>query len=1753
MSCGLNVFNESFSNTELGNISYEQIFNAFDNFVQEELGRGFTKVSETSFQVLGTKSALHHQTVIDLNNKLKLQVLKNVKDNIYQYDDQILATLLKNSFEIVQEYTNNIEADGFNDLSFEPSFKHTSTQELPSAVIKKQIAFLEHYKSVLQQNKKELEAQLTHSRFHGNDATQQKTYTNQFRKEKIKIERDIQQIDAILKGDKNQKSIKDFIKYLQDPVNHNTESLFIMIEQHLDRLETLLTPTKITILQNRNEAKEILDFYQNILNLYADANNVLFSQEERKLLEPETLKIFNEYVNQIKDLSEKLYIFEIGTIQKALQDSPVVDAKTILNVGYGFASDFKNYQRLKTTAARLTPEQQVFISEFERHYKNILELKSDYTQEQLELAQLKTLYNRMFLGENEDISFFTYLILDIGSSFENNGMIPQLMLSEITRVSDHYSMVLAGETEKLENLKKEADKTLKKLGLTSRFFKELDNRTKKLTGKLISRFSSEYTSKTEYYKEATNRHYKTAEIEKRVKAEASEWHNNNSIIVNLQSIPELRDIFSNPNNPAFNLIPSAMFKIDVNHVDLLKKQLGQEGYDNLVRETVKSVEDFFTKRQALILNLILKYSPGATLQDLLTGYPEAAATLKNFDLGDPMIQHSLFNQGMDVEYKNLHTIPKLTEDYSTAFKTVESTPELKAYYDQLVNILQQIYTSKPYELQKTSHPLEVGTWEKSFSENVSDFWKDVVQNPSTFFSLKTLLVFSSPFRKMFEKTIVNNMFKHNADKKTFTRDFVTKAKKKDLNPNTYFKNPKSEIFKDFKVLAIEIATLLRQDGKALGNKSITKNTLVEKKLIPQSILKILDEYGDYSLYLKTIEVENATTGEVETQEFLEIGNFLMDYVVNQHAETQTDNLNMAISYHYAQAMSYKSLKEVAPIINLLEKHYFHQQIPGIGTRANSNKKEFARYLNWKQRVLFEDFSKIDIAEEAIEKMDNFFNLRNKYITGSYRFISEILEKTQIKNQTETIYEKKRTYKTPQEKARLKKLKNIKGSTEKLLTKAEREELTKLFLETGSNFSFNTLGEKALLKFSRFVGLGLNYFSAMANRSAAITVGMKYDSTGIFWKPGNFAKEQWTLRAASARFWTQGIISKVPFTDYAKPLKDAKIARILVDRWQILQDVRNELQQTEQRKMAQSHFGMVLNPYDHIQRVEYMNQIGMVLAMMRDVEITGVNGEKTSLREAFNGDGKLKKEFRTPHNIKNWEQSSFELSGDVKQDMKEREDFLRFKLKTIECLKTLHGDYTKHGGNVLKSTILGNMFLMFKGWSQRNFHQRLHKRSFNLALNRDTEGYYASHTRTSAVMQGALTGLKYTAVGTGAILLPGLWGVVPVSLIAYKLAQAYMKKKRGKSLNLKNSLLDIKKENSNESSLFADMMIVGKMVAAQSVGIPLNFVSGHNIIDLNSIMSNNKLKQHGLDKVQAENLRMVSSSIAVQINLLALQVAVMLLLSGGSDDEEEDKSVEERLADEIAYKYMSPEQRKSIKAVKKLQELEAKDKEAAEKYAETNKLVFLAMLTDKTSVRNFLMNSLISTTNEVSMYGDPYEVAKFYMERPLSVFNTATNTIDAFQKFYNFVFNPELDRDIVNKTSKFKTSATKLLPMPAKIFITNKYAKIDEIFDHTLFESLDPKMVAKYEDRRLKGQRSLYKEELLKEGIPSSQVDSLVNATYPTQAMIRRQEEREVLKKHSENAKNIKKANSESKKSGLGGSIEGGMGGDNFDEGIDGGI
>ena len=57
------------------------------------------------------------------------------------------------------------------------------------------------------------------------------------------------------------------------------------------------------------------------------------------------------------------------------------------------------------------------------------------------------------------------------------------------------------------------------------------------------------------------------------------------------------------------------------------------------------------------------------------------------------------------------------------------------------------------------------------------------------------------------------------------------------------------------------------------------------------------------------------------------------------------------------------------------------------------------------------------------------------------------------------------------------------------------------------------------------------------------------------------------------------------------------------------------------------------------------------------------------------------------------------------------------------------------------------------------------------------------------MQGALTGLKYTAVGTGAIYYRFM-GCSTCFFNSLFIKQAYMKK--GKSLNLKNAL-DIKEK------------------------------------------------------------------------------------------------------------------------------------------------------------------------------------------------------------------------------------------------------------------------------------------------------------------------------------------------------------------------
>jgi hypothetical protein len=139
----------------------------------------------------------------------------------------------------------------------------------------------------------------------------------------------------------------------------------------------------------------------------------------------------------------------------------------------------------------------------------------------------------------------------------------------------------------------------------------------------------------------------------------------------------------------------------------------------------------------------------------------------------------------------------------------------------------------------------------------------------------------------------------------------------------------------------------------------------------------------------------------------------------------------------------------------------------------------------------------------------------------------------------------------------------------------------------------------------------------------------------------------------------------------------------------------------------------------------------------------------------------------------------------------------------------------------------------------------------------------------------------------------------------------------------------------------------------------------------------------------------------------------------------------------------------------------------------------------------------------------------------------------------------LDRDVVNKTSKFITSVSKLTPMPVKVFMTNKYAKTEDIFENNLFETLDSEVQKKYEKKIEKGQRSIFKEELLNEGIPPSKIDSIVDATYPTQTMVENKKKRAILKSHSETIKQQKK---NSKKSSF---DSGGLNNEDLGEGLGG--
>ena len=99
--------------------------------------------------------------------------------------------------------------------------------------------------------------------------------------------------------------------------------------------------------------------------------------------------------------------------------------------------------------------------------------------------------------------------------------------------------------------------------------------------------------------------------------------------------------------------------------------------------------------------------------------------------------------------------------------------------------------------------------------------------------------------------------------------------------------------------------------------------------------------------------------------------------------------------------------------------------------------------------------------------------------------------------------------------------------------------------------------------------------------------------------------------------------------------NARLIRVLMDRYDVLQDSSNELQKAS-AKSALGKLETFTNPYSLMSKTEYLNQAPLMLAILMDEKIKDVNGVESSVLDAMTPDGKLKPGFDTKENVENWE-------------------------------------------------------------------------------------------------------------------------------------------------------------------------------------------------------------------------------------------------------------------------------------------------------------------------------------------------------------------------------------------------------------------------------------------------------------------------------------------------------------------------------------
>lgn len=1178
------------------------------------------------------------------------------------------------------------------------------------------------------------------------------------------------------------------------------------LEYYKNKLDDI--KRKKNIVNITKEALENLNKKQRDLNLMLDGNKelgIVGIRNEIKDMKGDNVRAVSYYMEKDLDRLEKLsksnnendikeanrvieFIKGAGTFDRDDNNPFFNEDEVFLKDQDGeLTSDYLLDDRTRSAFSQWAAKAVGYKNKVDERERELLEMNvNGNTLTKSTYGDPRFKYREIMHSEDglRDADWFSMYLLDpTHGLFSNNGILPSIALSNLIESTESKERWSRDMDDWLNNNESDIKKELIKLGhdtdhlgilgikaASFNLFKQI-TREGNETHNLVQRETKEYTDAKStalyIFQQAFNKAstYKDYENSQKAYNRAFEglkkWRRENSIMLD----------------------PSRLE--DVDYKKEIVGMVGEKGFKSMVDEQERNQTNYESYRQGTVERLLVMENKNT--------YDELSDNAKNGVRAweasyDPKKGYEDFNSVKGIffgdkkwgNYMNYNTfIPrkyvaditanikedkyeikntnKETGHWDASYEKIQANPTLSNFYDKIKEFCEVMYENMPYDLQEKTGIYSLPGLMKTTAEIVNS-------NTETTNMLsrigKAYQAIMNRFRTSFGVVKQGNI-------SYAIKDPITG--KSNYKVNDGFLRHNSRAIDDRNLIErtkfLQAFNSNRLEAPLTGIKQST--SLLLSQLNPSSLIQVA-QYLHANVTLDQIEAGN--TGAIKAKldktidgkdYIVDIGRLINDFSTHSVVQSQSFDLPKLMRYFSEMTMAYAARNEALPINEILKKHYSRIQAPD----TNNVGETIWNKISGKKG---QEVAKVGIRTGANRQFDDWFdrvmlnNYSNKHI-GVFGKENNVDGSIPLVGKTIYTTEQRKEYNELQKLITNEKDEKVKSS---LIT--ARDKLGKTRTATAALDNF--------LNWIRTLRLGYNLSSMATNFLEGVTSNMILGASDEYFDPKEIFYGYRVIKWSFAKNITFGYLEH--------PL--AKKNRSLTEKFNVIIDSRNELQKSMSSKILDA-----ANPYAGNQRVEYINQSPIMIAMLRTLKIKDTEGNESSVWDAYNPDGHLKTEFQTPENIENWEA----LEG---------EQYQAFKQKLEGLIILGHGNYHDLRGMMAKSSSLGKMGMMFKTWLPEAVYWRLANKQDNIFLGKQgTKGIYRSYGAGTGAVHGAAVGAAMFGP-LGAIVGGGI-GALAAGIGGTDSGVSFLKE-----------------------SIEATRLLVKK-----SLGIPINLIVGKQIINLHN--------------------------------------------------------------------------------------------------------------------------------------------------------------------------------------------------------------------------------------------------------------------------------------------------------------------------------